>query len=101
MKIVMVLTSHDRLGDTGKKTGFWLEEFAAPYYVLKDAGPQITLASPPRGPPPLAPKSDEPDSQTEATRRFKVDREGQQLLANTRRLSEIDRTGFDAVFFPG
>jgi putative intracellular protease/amidase len=101
MNILMVLTSHDRLGDTGKKTGFWLEEFAAPYYVLKDAGHQITLASPAGGQPPLDPKSDEPDSQTEATRRFKEDREGQQLLANTHRLSDIDPTDFDAVFFPG
>lgn len=75
MKILMVLTSHDQLGDTGKKTGFWLEEFAAPYYVLKDAGADITLASPKGGQPPLDPKSDEPDAQTEATERFKADAE--------------------------
>jgi len=101
MKILMVLTSHDRLGDTGKKTGFWLEEFAAPYYVFKDAGAQITLASPKGGQPPLDPKSDEPDAQTAATRRFGQDPEAQAALASTRKLSEVDRDGFDAVFFPG
>ena len=75
-KILMVLTSHDQLGDTGKKTGFWLEEFAAPYYVLKDAGAQIILASPKGGQPPLDPKSDAEDAQTDATRRFKADADG-------------------------
>lgn len=101
MKILMVLTSHDQLGDTGKKTGFWLEEFAAPYYVMKDAGADITLASPKGGQPPLDPKSDEPDAQTEATDRFKADQTAQQLLASTTPLSHIDPAGFDAVFYPG
>jgi putative intracellular protease/amidase len=101
MKILMVLTSHDQLGDTGKKTGFWLEEFAAPYYVLKDAGAEITLASPKGGQPPLDPKSDEPDAQTEATERFKADQMAQQLLASTTPLSQIDPDDFDAVFYPG
>jgi putative intracellular protease/amidase len=101
MKILMVLTSHDELGDTGKKTGFWLEEFAAPYYVMKDAGADITLASPKGGQPPLDPKSDEPDAQTEATDRFKADQTAQQLLASTTPLSHIDPADFDAVFYPG
>ncbi|CAL1691600.1 Protein/nucleic acid deglycase HchA [Brevundimonas subvibrioides] len=101
MKILMVLTSHDRLGDTGKKTGFWLEEFAAPYYVLKDAGAEITLASPKGGQPPLDPKSDEPDAQTEATKRFKADDAAQAELAGTHRLSEVKADDFDAVFYPG
>jgi putative intracellular protease/amidase len=101
MKILMVLTSHDRLGDTGKKTGFWLEEFAAPYYVLKDAGYEITLASPKGGQPPLDPKSDEPGSQTEATHRFKSDQEAQAQLASTGRLASLRPSDFDAVFYPG
>jgi len=101
MKILMVLTSHDQLGDTGKKTGFWLEEFAAPYYVFKDAGADITLASPKGGQPPLDPKSDEPDSQTAATARFKQDRESQAALANTVLLSSVSHEEFDAVFYPG
>lgn len=101
MKILMVLTSHDQLGDTGKKTGFWLEEFAAPYYVMKDAGADITLASPKGGQPPLDPKSDEPDAQTEATDRFKADQTAQQLLASTTPLSQINPAEFDAVFYPG
>ncbi|MFN4207843.1 MAG: type 1 glutamine amidotransferase domain-containing protein [Agrobacterium albertimagni] len=101
MKILMVLTSHDQLGDTGKKTGFWLEEFAAPYYVMKDAGADITLASPKGGQPPLDPKSDEPDAQTEATDRFKADQTAQQLLASTTPLSQIKPDEFDAVFYPG
>lgn len=100
-KILMILTSHDRLGDTGEKTGFWLEEFAAPYYVFKDAGAEITLASPQGGQPPLDPKSDEEDFQTDATRRFKEDPEAQELLANTERLDEIYPTQYDAVFYPG
>ena len=83
MKILMVLTSHDRLGDTGHKTGFWLEEFAAPYYVFKDAGAQLLLASPKGGQPPLDPKSDEPDAQSEDTARFKADADAQKVLANT------------------
>lgn len=101
MKILMVLTSHDALGDTGKKTGFWLEEFAAPYYVLKDAGAEITLASPRGGQPPLDPKSDEPDAQTDATRRFKDDAAAQAALAATHPLSEVSADDFDAVFYPG
>lgn len=101
MKILMVLTSHDQLGNTGKKTGFWLEEFAAPYYVFKDAGADITLASPKGGQPPLDPKSDEPDSQTAATARFKKDRESQEKLANTVLLSSVSHEEFDAVFYPG
>lgn len=101
MKILMVLTSHDQLGDTGKKTGFWLEEFAAPYYVLKDAGAEITLASPKGGQPPLDPKSDAPDAQTEATERFKADQTAQQMLASTTPLNQINPDDFDAVFYPG
>lgn len=101
MKILMVLTSHDQLGDTGKKTGFWLEEFAAPYYVFKDAGADITLASPKGGQPPLDPKSDEPDAQTDATRRFKADPAAQAALAATHKLAEVKAEGFDAVFYPG
>ena len=101
MKILMVLTSHDRLGDTGHKTGFWLEEFAAPYYVCKDAGAAITLASPAGGQPPLDPKSDEPDAQTPATERFHQDVEAQQQLAATLPLAQVDAADFDAVFYPG
>ncbi|MFI2810322.1 MULTISPECIES: type 1 glutamine amidotransferase domain-containing protein [Microbulbifer] len=101
MKILMVLTSHDQLGDTGEKTGFWLEEFAAPYYVFKDAGADITLASPQGGQPPLDPKSDAPDFQTESTERFAKDQEAQQQLANTGKLSGVNPGDFDAVFYPG
>ena len=101
MKILIVLTSHDQLGDTGKKTGFWLEEFAAPYYVLADAGAVITLASPNGGQPPLDPKSDEPDFQTEATERFKRDSGAQAALANTLKLSDILPDDYDAVFYAG
>ena len=101
MKILMVLTSHDQLGDTGKKTGFWLEEFAAPYYALKDAGAEITLASPKGGQPPLDPKSDDADAQTDDTRRFKADAEAQRLLATTASLSGVDPADFDGVFYPG
>jgi len=101
MKILMVLTSHDQLGDTGKKTGFWLEEFAAPYYVFKDAGAQLTLASPKGGQPPLDPKSDEPDAQTEATRRYRGDPAAQQALATTVPLAGVKAEEFDAVFYPG
>ena len=99
-RILMVLTSHDQLGDTGKKTGFWLEEFAAPYYVFKDAGADITIASPQGGQPPLDPKSDEPDSQTDANRRFKADADAQKQLANTALLSSVKVDDFDAVFYP-
>ena len=101
MKILMVLTSHDQLGDTGKKTGFWLEEFAAPYYVFRDASAEITIASPKGGQPPLDPKSDEADAQTPATERFKSDTDAQAALANTVVLSDIDISDFDAVFYPG
>lgn len=101
MKILMVLTSHDRLGDTGKKTGFWLEEFAAPYYVFKDAGADIVLASPKGGQPPLDPKSDQPDAQTDATRRFRADAKATEALASTRVLAEIAGDNFDAIFYPG
>lgn len=100
-KILMVLTSHDQLGDTGKKTGFWLEEFAAPYYIFKDAGATITLASPQGGQPPLDPKSDDPDAQTEATHRFKADRAAQAVLSSTHKLAEVSASAFDAVFYPG
>jgi putative intracellular protease/amidase len=101
MKILMVLTSHDKLGSTGKKTGFWLEEFAAPYYVLKDAGATVTVVSPLGGQPPLDPKSDVPDAQTEDTQRFKADPAAQSVLAHTLKLSEIAAGDFDAVFYPG
>ena len=101
MKILMVLTSHDKLGDTGEKTGFWVEEFAAPYYVFKDAGADITIASPKGGQPPLDPSSDTKDAQTPATDRFKDDADAQKALANTDVLSTIDAAGYDAVFYPG
>ena len=100
-RILMVLTSHDQLGDTGKKTGFWLEEFAAPYYVFKDAGAQITLASPQGGQPPLDPKSDDPGAQTDAAGRFKGDAAAQKELANTVALDKVHASDFDAVFYPG
>lgn len=101
MKILMVLTSHDQLGNTGKKTGFWLEEFAAPYFALKDAGHEITLASPKGGQPPLDPKSDSPEFETEATKRFKADPEAQAHLAATEKLEAVEPAAFDAVFYPG
>jgi len=97
----MVLTSHDQLGDTGKKTGFWLEEFAAPYYAFLDAGATLTLASPKGGQPPLDPKSDEPDAQTEATERFRKDTAAQAALASTIKLSAAQASDYDAVFYPG
>ena len=101
MKILMVLTSHDQLGNTGKKTGFWLEEFAAPYYAFKDAGAQLTLASPKGGQPPLDPKSDEPDAQTEATERFRQDPAAQSALASTVVLGTVKAGDYDAIFYPG
>ena len=101
MKILMVLTSHDQLGTSGQKTGFWLEEFAAPYYVFKDAKSDITIASPKGGQPPLDPKSDEEDFQTDATRRFKADSDAQSVLANSLKLADISADDFDAVFYPG
>ncbi|MDR9762882.1 type 1 glutamine amidotransferase domain-containing protein [Rhizobium redzepovicii] len=100
-KILMVLTSHDRLGDTGRKTGFWLEEFAAPYYVFKDAGAQIAVASPKGGQPPIDPKSDEPGNQTPAMERFKRDGDAQSVLAATMRLDTVDAEDFDTVFYSG
>ncbi|MBZ6386478.1 MULTISPECIES: type 1 glutamine amidotransferase domain-containing protein [Pantoea] len=101
MKVLMVLTSHDRLGDTGRKTGFWLEELAAPYYAFKDAGADITLASPKGGNPPLDPKSNEPDFQTELTHRFEADAEANAQLASTVRLDSVSAADFDTVFYPG
>ena len=101
MKILIALTSHDQLGDTGKKTGFWLEEFAAPYYVLTDAGATITLASPKGGQPPLDPKSDLSENLTESTKRFRSDKAAQAELAKTKRLAEVSAADFDAVFYPG
>ncbi|MCA3182089.1 MULTISPECIES: type 1 glutamine amidotransferase domain-containing protein [unclassified Cupriavidus] len=101
MKILMVLTSHDTLGNTGKKTGFWLEEFAAPYYVFKDAGVDVTLAAPKGGQPPIDPKSDEPDFKTDATRRFQGDAAAQKHLAATLTLDQVKADDFDAVFYPG
>ena len=100
-KVLMVLTSHDKLGDTGEKTGFWLEEFAAPYYQLIDAGYSVTLASPLGGQPPLDPKSAEVDFQTDATRRFEQDKENQQVLATTTKLNLVDANDYAAVFYPG
>ena len=101
MKILMVLTSHDQLGDTGKKTGFWLEEFVAPYYAFKDAGADITVVSPLGGQPPLDPKSDAPDAQSKDTTRFKADAAAQAALAHTGRLADVSAADFDAVFYPG
>lgn len=101
MKILMVLTSHDQLGDTGDKTGFWLEEFASPYYAFIDAGAKVVLASPKGGQPPLDPKSDAPDAQTSMTRRFKLDTAAQAALARTVVLDTVDQADFDAVFYPG
>jgi putative intracellular protease/amidase len=101
MKVLMVLTSHDRLGNTGKPTGFWLEEFAAPYYILVAAGVEITLASPRGGQPPLDPKSDEPAFETEATAKFKQDSAAQIALANTLKLEDVSANDYDAVFYPG
>lgn len=101
MKILMVLTSHDTLGDTGKKTGFWVEEFAAPYYVLADAGAEITLASPKGGQPPIDPSSTTEDAQTDATRRFDKDEELQKKLSETKKLDNIVASDYDGVFYPG
>jgi len=101
MKVVMVLTSHDRLGNTGRKTGFWLEELAAPYFVFKDAGAQITLASPKGGRPPLDPKSNEPNFQTDLTHRFEQDAEAEAQLDNTLRLESVKQEDYDTVFYPG
>jgi len=101
MKLLIVLTSHDQLGDTGEKTGFWLEELAAPYYAFKDVGADLTLASPKGGQPPLDPKSSDPASQTDATRRFESDADARAALATTHKLADISVDDFDAVFYPG
>jgi putative intracellular protease/amidase len=101
MKVLMVLTSHDQLGNTGRKTGFWLEELAAPYYAFKDAGAEIVLASPQGGQPPLDPKSNEPASQTDSTRRFEADEAAKAQLAATVRLDSVSHAQFDTVFYPG
>jgi putative intracellular protease/amidase len=101
MKVLMVLTSHDQLGNTGRKTGFWLEEMAAPYYVFKDAGVQITLASPKGGRPPLDPKSNEPNSRTDITRRFEKDADAEAQLDRTVRLDSVKQDDYDTVFYPG
>ncbi|PZM16720.1 type 1 glutamine amidotransferase domain-containing protein [Rhizobium tubonense] len=100
-KILMVLTSHDILGNTGRKTGFWLEEFAAPYFVFKDSGAKITVASPKGGQPPIDPKSDEPESQTPAMTRFKADKAAQAVLASTVKLADVDAAEFDTIFYVG
>lgn len=101
IKVLIVLTSHDKLGSTGQKTGFWLEELAAPFYAFKDTGAHIVLASPKGGQPPLDPKSNEPSFQTEATRRFEADSEAQAQLAGTLRLDSVSQADFDTVFYPG
>ena len=101
MKVLMVITSHDELGNTGRKTGFWLEELAAPYYVFKDAGAEITMASPKGGQPPLDPKSNEPSSQTDQTRRFESDPVASAQLAKTVRLDSVRQEDFDTLFYPG
>ncbi|HEX4001092.1 MAG TPA: type 1 glutamine amidotransferase domain-containing protein [Candidatus Acidoferrales bacterium] len=101
MKILMVLTSHDQLGNTGRKTGFWLEEFAAPYFVFRDAGVDLTLASPKGGQPPVDPKSDMPENQTDAMARFKKDAKAQSDLAHTAKLADMKSADFDTVFYVG
>ena len=101
MKILMVLTSHDQLGNTGRKTGFWLEEFAAPYFVFRDAGVELTLASPKGGQPPIDPKSDLPENQTPAMARFKKDKAAQEALAHTVKLATVKAEDYDTVFYPG
>ncbi|HDS0947662.1 TPA: type 1 glutamine amidotransferase domain-containing protein [Stenotrophomonas maltophilia] len=101
MKVLIVLTSHDQLGNTGHKTGFWLEELAAPYYAFKDAGAEIVLASPKGGQPPLDPKSNEPAFQTDLTRRFEADAAANAQLASTVRLDSVNQADFDTVFYPG
>jgi len=101
MKILMVLTSHGQLGNTGKATGLWLEELAAPYYVFKDARAEVTLASPAGGKPPVDPNSEVPDGQTDATRRFLADGEAMQAFAHTQKLADIEPGSFDAAFYPG
>src|SRR5438132_7141494 len=99
MRILMVLTSHDQLGNTGRKTGFWLEEFAAPYFMFRDAGVELTLASPKGGQPPIDPKSDLPEGQTPAMTRFKEDRVAQETLSQTRKLADMKSESFDTIFY--
>ena len=101
MKVLIVLTSHSDLGNTGKKTGFWIEEFAAPYYVMDDAGVELTIASPKGGQPPIDPKSESPDAQTPATKRFYEDKHLKNKLANTLKISEVSQADYDGVFYPG
>ncbi|WP_110685371.1 type 1 glutamine amidotransferase domain-containing protein [Salinicola aestuarinus] len=101
MKVLMVLTSHDAMGDTGHKTGFWLEEFASPFYVFQDAGAEITLASPAGGQPPVDPTSAQADAQTESTRRFEADDKAKAQLAETQKLADVSADDFDAIFYPG
>ena len=101
MKILFVLTSHDQLGNTGEKTGFWIEEFASPYYYLVDKGVDVILASPKGGQPPIDPTSDKPENQTDSTIRFKADNALQEKLSKTHKLSEISSDDYDAVFYPG
>ncbi|MDO6472847.1 type 1 glutamine amidotransferase domain-containing protein [Maribacter sp. 1_MG-2023] len=101
MKILFVLTSHDQLGDTGKKTGFWIEEFAAPYYALLDKGAEITVATPKGGQAPIDPSSDSEDAQTKDTKRYKEDKDAQSVINNTKKLVEVNASDFDAVFYPG
>ena len=101
MKILFVLTSHDQLGNTSEKTGFWIEEFASPYYYLVDKGVEVTLASPNGGQPPIDPTSDKPENQTESTKRFKADKDLQEKLSKTHKLSEVSSEDYDAVFYPG
>src|SRR6187551_2209830 len=101
MKALMVITSHDQLGNTGRKTGFWLEELAAPYYVFKDSGAEIVLASPKGGQPPLDPKSNEADFQTDLTKRFEADADAKAAMAKTVLLSSVSQADFDTVFYPG
>ncbi|MCK7551651.1 type 1 glutamine amidotransferase domain-containing protein [Marinobacter goseongensis] len=101
MNVLMVLTSHDQMGDSGHKTGFWLEEFTSPYYVFKDAGANITLASPKGGQPPVDPNSEADDALTETTHRFREDAHAKESLASTKKLADVDMHQFDAVFYPG
>lgn len=101
MKVLFVLTSHSELGNTGKKTGFWVEEFAAPYYVMADAGVDITIASPKGGQPPIDPKSEAPDAQTDATKRYFADEALKEKMAHTKKLADVNAADFDAVFYPG
>jgi len=101
MNVLFVLTSHSELGDTGKKTGFWVEEFAAPYYVMADEGVDVTIASPKGGQPPIDPKSEAPEAQTEATKRYYADEALKEKVATTKKITEVNAADFDAVFYPG